>query len=95
MDANIQQQAKRKAPGKPSVKPKVRGAMGLELRAAIAKAKAEAMRELEGIDYTQALPAPALASLLPEYIRRCCLLQAARSWTGAPFLYVYSLFVFC
>jgi hypothetical protein len=54
MDANIQQEAKRKAPGKPSVKPKVRGAMGLELRAAIAKAKAEAMRELEGIDYTQA-----------------------------------------
>lgn len=55
MDANIQQPAKRKAPGKPPVKPKptVRGAMALELRAAIAKAKAEAMRELEGIDYTQ------------------------------------------
>jgi hypothetical protein len=76
MDANIQQQAKRKAPGEPTVKPKVRGAMGFELRATIAKAKAEAMRELEGIDYTQAPRDPKEEPLKiwkrPPVRRECC-----------------------
>ena len=52
------------------------GAMTLEVRAAIAKAKAEAMRELENINYTQAPRDPKMGLpkiwKLPFARQRCC-----------------------
>src|SRR5215472_7243730 len=81
--------AKHETSGESPAEPKrvVPGAMSLELRAIIAKAKAEAMRELENINYTQTprdpkMGPPKIWNLPPPRHRCCNVRQSSQQGNG-------------